>query len=309
MPLRGRCGTVVPMRRASRAFVAGSCVLVGLAWLASGCIVSLGGLTGGGEDSGSDVTVDVTEAGADAGGDTAPTRDTGSPGPEAGKDASTCHPPALPDAGPPPACPVMDAALPPDAGAREGGPATDASPAVTCSPVDLPNFPPAWIPPSPQADVCTSGQAAMVFTCLTSNSTACQDFVADAGNTPCIGCMVSANTASTFGPVEQIAGGVFVLNIGGCVALADPCLMQCAEIYQEWTTCHVLACASCPLENGLGPFEACTMVADTCACAPLAAQLNTCITAILESPAADCLASASNPFASAGEFATRFFCE
>jgi hypothetical protein len=148
----------------------------------------------------------------------------------------------------------------------------------------------------------------MTFMCLTTSSAACEAFVQDAGDTACISCVVSAENATSYGPVVQFGGGVFVLNVGGCVALADPCLTPCGEVYEAWTRCHEVACASCPLDNGLGAFEACTNIADTCSCAPLAAQVNTCLSAILDSPASKCLATTSNSFSSAGEFATSFFC-
>jgi hypothetical protein len=254
-----------------------------------GCIVSVAGLTGGAADAGPPDS--STDTGAmDAVVDQGPMTDGGA-------EAGNCGVPYSPPDGAPVACPPAS-----DDAGPEGG--------VTCSPVSLPSFQEHFVPPNPPSSVCTTAQIAMVVTCLTSNSPDCTAFVSpDAGNKTCIECMVSPPSAASYGPIIiDSTDNVDTLNVGGCIALVDPCQMPCAYAATAVQQCHFAACASCPLSTaaGLQAFNACSDVADTCSCLPESTANQACVSRMKTSETANCYPAQG--FATAAAFYGKVFC-
>jgi hypothetical protein len=254
-----------------------------------GCIVSVAGLTGGSADAGPpDAT---TDGSSDGPADTGPT-------PDGASDGGNCVPYSPPDATVATTCPPPSNDAGPDG--SEGGPA--------CSAASLPMFQPSWVPPNPTQNVCTPAQIDMVVTCLSTNSSSCASFVQqDAGNQRCIQCMVSAAGDQSYGAVVQ-QDNLDVLNVGGCIALVDPCQAACGQASLAVDQCHFAACGSCLAGSGnLQAFIACTNVADTCSCAPQAVADQACGKRLQQSSAAaNCYPSKG--FTPGAQYIGKVFC-
>jgi hypothetical protein len=248
-----------------------------------GCIVSVDGLTGGVDGGLEDASIDSAVPATDA---TDSAKVEAGAHKEAGAEAAACVPFAPPDGGSPLACPPADAG--------------------TCAAVSLKDFAPHWIPPHAPMSACTSSQISMLVTCLDSTTTACNNFLNDAANVPCIQCMFSDLNAGSYGPI-LLDNDVDILNVPGCIALTQPCQMACAYVSQAIQQCHYAACASCPLDSaGLTGFQACTDVADTCSCMPEAVSNNACSSALADTASAGCFPLVT--FNAAAEFAGKVFC-
>ncbi len=143
-------------------------------------------------------------------------------------------------------CPQVNvAALP-----RSGGPAC--APAVGCSPKDVSTFVPSWIPPVPRLGQCSTAQLDTFFAaCIDASAdvNACNAWGENAANKTCLGCLLTDNRAAAYGAGIVIQGVGTLINIPGCVALAEPCNRPCAEAMLASILCAYMSCDPTPGGN------------------------------------------------------------
>lgn len=71
----------------------------------------------------------------------------------------------------------------------------------------------------------------------------------------CRACVFGAETAAQWAPlIEDAAGQLVGLNVGGCIAVATN-NVSCGKAYQNLFDCRFEACAACP--SGGTPLQAC----------------------------------------------------
>jgi hypothetical protein len=209
---------------------------------------------------------------------------------ESGADAAKC-------------VPVTVAALP-----AHGGPACPID-GSTCYPGDVTKFSPEWVPPlngTPRANACTNAEIANFWaSCLGPGDTvsACNSF--QSADSTCFHCLVTQSTAPEYGPIIYY-GGAFpleVINVAGCIALAEPCNLPCAEAALAYLACNLDAC-----NPGAGPCNgasnaevlSCIPEAETCGCVGYSIPDN-CYMGLVDDPAAHPAVALCN-LADAGAF-------
>jgi hypothetical protein len=182
--------------------------------------------------------------------------------------------------------PQVDAMGPDSGVAGDSGAPVDANAAadsayekdvsLDCSPmpVDAGALPP-FTPPNPPQSACTPAQVQGFYLACESGSTAsCNTFFGDPANSPCIRCMITDSTASSWGPlVSYAATDTIYGNYAGCMALLDndggP--GSCAAAYQSYLTCTYESCSSnCPsgaTPAGLAAIGQCEDEAGASVCA------------------------------------------
>jgi len=146
----------------------------------------------------------------------------------------------------------------PDVGSKDSAPGADAvalrDGAGSCSPGAISNFVAVWHPPvGPHAGACTDLQLDLLFTACfdaTQSTAACNAWLTKADNAACESCWAGPVTATQWAPfvVSFNPGQNEYVNVGGCIALADPTQTQCAEALQSVLSCDLTACLSnCPI--------------------------------------------------------------
>jgi len=142
-----------------------------------------------------------------------------------------------------------------------GGPACPMD-GSTCFPGDVTRLSPQWVPPltgTPHANACTTAQIADFYaSCLGPGDTlsACNAF--QSADATCFHCLATESTAPEYGPLIYYNGAfpVDVLNVAGCIALAEPCNLPCAKAALAYQTCALAAC-----NPGGGPCNGATNTA------------------------------------------------
>jgi len=188
--------------------------------------------------------------------------------PDAASDAlpDGCVPYRIPDAGVAPACAVHDA--------------------NACNP-NTPGFVPVWRPPLRKI-ACTAPQVieyvAACFGPGASDAT-CASFTEDPMNAACYQCMFTNDrTASNLGPIINESGiGVLYTNEPGCLALVDPCEIDCAKALDAARQCLEDACSNC--ERATSDWYACQTEAEGCSCLPYQNAAAACTSALASRPA------------------------
>jgi hypothetical protein len=131
-----------------------------------------------------------------------------------------------------------------------GGPACPMD-GSACFPGSVMTFSPAWIPPvigAPYANECSAKQIADGFSnCFgpSATTTGCMSW--EGTNPACLKCMVTESTAARYGPVIYYDNGgitLTLLNVAGCIALAEPCNLPCAEAILADLECDLAACST-----------------------------------------------------------------
>ncbi len=142
-----------------------------------------------------------------------------------------------PDSGPPP---------PQDSGAP--------LPPPPCGPSDVSMLMPSWKPPvGPNAGACSDAQlTSLVASCFTKTSSfaMCNAWLHDPNNQTCFGCWQGPVSAAMWAPFvyARTPGETDYVNIGGCVALADPAQLACGQAIQAEFECEMQACLNaCPI--------------------------------------------------------------
>jgi hypothetical protein len=185
------------------------------------------------------------------------------------------------------ACALIDAPAPPVHGG--GACSLDAS---SCSPGNESAFsagaPPPPVSATPYPGLCTSQQIGSLYqSCIGSSATtsACNSFVASNG--ACSNCVLTAATASKWGPLVLVNDS-FLINIGECIALVEPCNAACAAAYVDLNECQIAACTTGPGcdDAGAPAILACTNEAVTCtSCSGFAGAAAACESAMKADPA------------------------
>jgi hypothetical protein len=130
-----------------------------------------------------------------------------------------------------------------DSGGRD-----TAVPPPLCPPVDAASFAPTWHPPAgPNLGACTDAQlSALIPACFetTSTTTTCGAWLYDPTNSTCLACWQGSVGAATWAPFVHVdnPGEADYVNIGGCVALADPPEIACAHSIQAQLECEMASC-------------------------------------------------------------------
>jgi hypothetical protein len=135
-----------------------------------------------------------------------------------------------------------------------GGAACTAAGSGTCYPHDETAFAPTWVPPLPRSSRCTTEQIGDFYdACLgpAAADTACGGWTGNSANASCLGCLKTPSTASAYGVFIQFVGTALELNEAGCVALAEPCNLECAKTWLASIECREAACTStnCPAQT------------------------------------------------------------
>jgi hypothetical protein len=174
-----------------------------------------------------------------------------------------------------------------DAGRQDehNGPPGDAG---SCQPGDVATYQPVYHPAG-VADACTMGQIQGFFdVCFGAqrSSALCQAFQADVDAGNCASCILTPDSAPTYGPL--VDHGTFVTaNVAGCIELAvetgasdatapdaGASDLACAKAVQADEGCHLAACeANCDVTNSstLSAYEGCATEADMGGCGTYAA--------------------------------------
>jgi hypothetical protein len=130
------------------------------------------------------------------------------------------------------------------------------------------------------------------------SSTDCNKWVDATKNASCVACTLGPLTSVTWAPILYADDGAELFyNVGGCIALADPSKLTCAEAFEYGTECALAACqAACPVPTGPdNAFSRCVGQADGDggACETYASKVATCTAALAPdastSPASFCL--------------------
>jgi hypothetical protein len=157
------------------------------------------------------------------------------------------------DAGDGAACAVQTPKLP-----EGGGPACPAE-ASSCFPQNMTSWMPRWsMPFGPRSGACSAQQIADYYAdCRGPNETQslCTGFGADMQNARCIACMETTVGDGTWGVVIIDAPQTWI-NVPGCIVLAEPCNLACAEAMTAQTDCYVTACgAACTGSSSQATFQ------------------------------------------------------
>jgi hypothetical protein len=166
----------------------------------------------------------------------------------------------------------------------DSGSSGDASLALydgsACAPGSVATFLPAYNPSSSYADACTADQlAAVIHDCFdpsTDSQAACDAWESDSRNHACLACWsgpivampsgVTAPPASTWAPYLYVdsPGQTTYVNVSGCIVLADPSQLNCAQDIQYDFSCDLLACeANCPVPTA-GSFVSAEVALEAC---------------------------------------------
>jgi hypothetical protein len=133
-----------------------------------------------------------------------------------------------------------------------------------------------WVPPVANARQCTFPQISQYFDACESPAamgTDCTAWTHDTANAACYACLSTDSTAMAYGALITFSGLQF-LNIGGCIALANPANpadQACAAAVLAQTECQTEACdarpgANCAVAPGasLDAYRSCTELAVAC---------------------------------------------
>jgi hypothetical protein len=141
----------------------------------------------------------------------------------------------------------------------EGGtlPAVDAGPSPICAPSGA-AFTPTWHPPRVQAGACTQALIESYRQCLddsiaAANPPSCASWVGtlSAANQTCLSCLLSDESASTYGPIVQLPTETLI-NLPGCIAVAEGKTdgSGCGGALSAFEECGRAACLpTCPTGN------------------------------------------------------------
>lgn len=81
----------------------------------------------------------------------------------------------------------------------------------------------------------------------------------------CRACVFGPESGTTWAPLlEDGAGAMSRLNVGGCIAIASG-VDACGKSYQQWRDCYLEACSDCP-DGDSNAFSKCVTSANKTAC-------------------------------------------
>ncbi len=192
------------------------------------------------------------------------------------------RPPPLPDAAPD--APPDPAPTPFDAGGTSPPPAE----AGACAPGDVADFAPDWRPPpnSFTGDCSAAQLQSAVDACFGEKATpgSCAAWRATGDADGCIECLISPSVSRTWAPIVSTLGELELFNVGGCVALADPTQLACAQAVQAALQCEMNACFGlCRLPDSgepaavQGALGGCFQAAGAAGCTAYASAASACV--------------------------------
>jgi hypothetical protein len=149
-----------------------------------------------------------------------------------------------------------DATIPSGDAAADASSDADADAIPACGPADVAAFVPTWDPPTgPHLGACTEAQLqALISACFSAFATEenCTAWEEEPANQACLGCWSGPVTATRWAPYLYVnnPGETDYVNVAGCVALADPDKLPCAEALEAAFQCELAACLGpCPVPN------------------------------------------------------------
>ena len=162
-----------------------------------------------------------------------------------------------------------------------GGPSSDAA---ACAPGDVATFQPTFHPANQVSGACSAAQVETLFAACfgpSRSDVACHDFRADPANDACTHCVITPDSAPSYGPVIDHQAFV-TANVPGCIQLAiglagatsaGGAELACAKDVQARESCQLVACAAnCDVHDAasLAAFEDCARQAAGGGCGPYA---------------------------------------
>lgn len=158
-------------------------------------------------------------------------------------------------------------------GGDSGTTGDDGGTTTTCAPGDVSTFmPPAYKPAARMAGACTAAYITAFYdNCLAANATmqTCAPWGSsgDGMHKACAGCILSAETASSYGALVEHKGTVSI-NVAGCMEIKQG-NQTCAKAYQASDACNEAACAAnCPVTDDASfqLYQACVQQAAANGC-------------------------------------------
>ncbi len=157
----------------------------------------------------------------------------------------------------------------PEGGTTSEGGRSDGAESA-CAPGDVQIFQPgAYVPASEPMSVCGADTVQALYDdCLGPNkdATACSSFQAQ--YKACYDCVLTPNSASSYGPIVLYRGFVEP-NVAGCAQLVSHGVLACARPVQALAECQLAACeVNCPVSDALSlsAFASCAAQARTGGC-------------------------------------------
>ncbi|MBS2011488.1 MAG: hypothetical protein JST00_01140 [Deltaproteobacteria bacterium] len=166
-------------------------------------------------------------------------------------------PPDLPDAKP------RDDAGPDAVADATSDAKTDSSTGGQCpvtTPIDATTFP--WKPPAVTPGACSEADLNAFITYVAKTDDP-QKWKLGIANGTCASCVFGPDGATWPPMVENAAGMLQLLNIGGCIAVASG-IEACGRGYQQWRDCYIEACADCIDDSAT--YNKCITAANKGAC-------------------------------------------
>lgn len=209
-----------------------------------------------------------------------------------------------------------DAATTDGSTAMEGGADADSG-TLVCAPANVSGFTPTWKQPNAlHQNKCTTAQVdAIMDACADSNSTqqACDAALA-AAPTACTQCLVTDESAATYGAIVVTFQGVFWnLNVAGCIARTqnDLATTSCGAKVQAYSQCESAACdANCANISDINDYYTCQDTATAGGCASYSTAADTCKTAAfaMDGGAHVCDPSVAGTFLDNAKIYGKLFC-
>ncbi len=135
---------------------------------------------------------------------------------------------------------------------------------------------PLYVPAGLDKGECTSAQIASFYdACLSPSATdatcsAAFGAAAPAVDVTCGACLLTPESATSWGPVVSYAVGTVSLNVAGCMEiLGSTTGLSCAKAYEAANACESYACASCTVSSATSSVnhQACVLAAADGDCA------------------------------------------
>jgi hypothetical protein len=205
---------------------------------------------------------------------------------------------------------VVDGALADVGGAL----AADSS---SCQPADVETYVPGPYHPAAAAyqGACTADQIREFYDdCFgpDAGTATCAAFSSDAGTSACAACILTPDTASTYGPLVDHHGTFITSNVAGCIQLILPGDLSCATAEAALVGCELAACeANCPVSDSAtrAAYDACTSQADGAGCQSYG-QMASCVQSLEDAGpnAASPVENCSLPFDAFYQAVVPIFC-
>jgi hypothetical protein len=148
---------------------------------------------------------------------------------------------------------------------------------LVCPPQSTATFmSPLYVPAGLDKGECTSTQIEAFYTaCLspTSTDTTCGasfGAAAPAADVSCGACLLTPESATSWGPVVSYSVGTVSLNVAGCMEIAGAAAgIACAKAYEAADACESYGCEGCSVDSAQSnqDHQACVLAAAASGCA------------------------------------------